>query len=172
MNPSFADKPGSACEGHCPHGDDDGTKTIYTVQMHEGDGGDRVVVALAKDGCAGTTDSSIRSVRFRGGEGCAEVTNVPLIPDTGALNKLRLTGLEMRASQDVLAFKSVLLFFTDPNTGSLYVSDTLGVSFMVTDGGSFLAKVNSPVNLIKEHQPMKRQVVGPIFVGEIEYTAK
>ena len=175
-NPSFADKPGSVCEEHCSHGGDDDLKTTYTVQMHPGTVGGNVVVAENLcAGTTGTTGNSIRSVRFRGPGNCGVVFGVPIIDSgpSGYVLDLKLTGLEMRAGQDVLAFKAAHLFFTSLTDGSIYTSDTVGASFIFDeDKDSFFATVNkNDVNLIKEVNPMKGQVVGPISVGTIEYTA-
>ena len=140
-----------------PHGGNDGDKTRFMVEMQEGDVGG----VVATGACAGTTSNSIRSVSFP--EGCGTVTVSFITPPTAFPLILDLFALEVQAT------KAVLLFFTSDD-GGIYVSDRVKASFTASETTFEIVVNKDNLNLTKNNQPDKGDVVGPFAVGTIDFT--
>ena len=140
-----------------PHGGNDGDKTRYMVEMREGEVGG----VVAENGCAGTTSNSLRSVSFP--EDCGTVTVYFITPFTGGPLTLDLFALEVKGT------KAVLLFFTS-SVGGVYVSDFVKASFTASETTFEIVANKENLNLTKNNQPDKGDVVGPFAVGTIDFT--
>ena len=143
--------------------------------MRPGDVVDAADGLLTSDTACGTTEDQGQrelDVSFPASiaEGCVTVTNVPFIsPPTGTVT-LRAFALNVRSNKS-----DVLIFFTDgeiigkTNTGGVYVSERLPAT--ISRNGLITVEVGlSGLNVEKNHQPNKGDLVGPIAIGKIVYT--
>ena len=171
-NPSFADKPPH------DHGGGDDPATVFSVEMHPGDvgGADGLLTSNGVD-CGTTEDLGQRELDagFPALEegGCVTVDVFFITPPTGGPLTLRAFGLIVRSNKS-----DVLIFLTDgeiidghlvPDTAGVYVSERLPAT--ISRNGSITVEVGlSDLNVVKNHQPGKGDLVGPIAIGIIVYT--
>jgi hypothetical protein len=178
-SPAFAPPP--VCPGDHPSckndsGDGDGD-TDFTVEMKPGSvgGADGLLIS---DGPCGTTvdqgqrelDASFPALEV---DGCVTVGVNFITPPTGGPLTLRALAFQVRSNKS-----DVLMFFTDgqiieghlvPDTAGVYVSERLPAT--ISRNGSITVEVGlSGLNVVKNHQPGKGDLVGPIAIGNIVYT--
>ena len=184
LSTEIASAHGPACEKH--HKKDDGcsppggggggggkdeTETVFTVEMLEGDW-DSEPGLVTSNGPCGTTEGELNlDVRFP--KNCVTVTGVDYLPTEGASLTLNAMALDVRFNKSdmLIFFSSDAIAYPSPQSNeSVYVSERLQVTIRGGDGSSFTIVVNDSLNLIKAHQEMKGDLVGPIFIGEIDYT--
>jgi len=170
-SPAFAARP--VCPGDHPSCKDDSGSgdgdTVFMVEMQSGTvvGADGLVTS---NGACGTTEGA-RNDNVRFPDGC--VPGVEVFFTTGPTGgPLTLTAFAL-----VLRFNKsdMLIFFTDGqvqgnmNTGDVYVSERLPVT--ISRNGSITVEVNETnLEVEKNHQLRKGDLVGPIAIGEIVFT--
>ena len=133
--------------------------------------GDKAGLVTSDGKACGITKGEINDgVRFD--EGCVTGVDVSFItgPTGGPLTlKLFTLGVRFNRSDAHLFFTDGEILFPDRNTGDGY-----GISVPVTisrSNGSITVKVNRfDLAVEKSHQLRKRDLVGPIAIGEIVYT--
>ena len=164
VNPSFAGKP---VDGKHDHGDGkDKTETVFLVEMQRGTLDEDTPGLVTTEPACGSTEGELQlGVVFH--DHCADIDVCFISGPTGCGLTLKLWYVQVNLNKSYvkIAFRP-----PDGQTG-LYVTDHLSVTIS-GDGppSAFTVEVNESVEVEKNHNPGKGDLVGPIAIGEIVYT--